>query len=142
MLKFNLAPCVPLCMTLQLYMLISGLRLSQFNADKVVAPADPTQKTLTNFLISGDASRESMVDSSSMSSIVNDHHFMNDTETGFSMGSHEACSYGGRDLLDSSHFPDLEDNNCAIDNNDGEMQKFHEPLNDQNGNKVCENLKD
>nr|POF21882.1 hypothetical protein CFP56_57150 [Quercus suber] len=113
-----------------------GLRLSQFNTDKAVAPADPTQKTLTNFLISGDASRESMVDSSSMGSIVNDHHFMNDTETGFSMGSHEACSCGGRDLLDRSHFPDLEDNNCAIGNNDGEMHKFHEPLNDENGSKV------
>ncbi|KAL4615236.1 hypothetical protein ACB092_07G109100 [Castanea dentata] len=113
-----------------------GLRLSQFYADKAAAPADPTQKTLTNFLISGDASRESMVDSSSMGSIVNDHHFMNDTETGFSMGSHEACGYDGRDLLDSSHFPDLEDSNCAIGNNDGEMQKFHEPLNDENGNKV------
>lgn len=67
---------------------------------------------------------------------------MNDTETGFSMGSHEACNYDGRDLLNSSHFPDLEDNNCAIGNNDGEMQKFREPLNDENGNKVCENLKD
>ncbi|KAK9987014.1 hypothetical protein SO802_031965 [Lithocarpus litseifolius] len=57
-------------------------------------------------------------------------------ETGFSMGSHEACSYDGGDLLDRSHFPDLEDNNCAIGNNDGERQKFHEPLNDENGNKV------
>ncbi|KAL4607326.1 hypothetical protein ACB092_09G165300 [Castanea dentata] len=97
-----------------------GLRLSQFNADKAVAPADPTRKTLTNYLISGDAYRESMVDSSSMGSIVNDRHFMNNTETGFSMGSHEACSYDGRDLLDSSHFPDPEDNNCANGNNDGE----------------------
>nr|XP_023889283.1 DNA polymerase kappa-like [Quercus suber] len=61
---------------------------------------------------------------------------MNDTETGFSMGSYEACSYDGRDLLDCSHFPGLEDNSCAIGNNDGERQKFHEPLNDENGNKV------
>ena len=67
---------------------------------------------------------------------------MNDTETGFSIGSHEACSYDGRDLLDSSHFPDLEDNNRAIGNNDGEMDNFHEPLNNENANKVCENFKD
>ncbi|GMY38694.1 DNA polymerase kappa [Fagus crenata] len=113
-----------------------GLRLSQFNADKDVAPADPAQKTLTYFLIPGDVSRKSIVDNSSMGSIVNDHHLMNDTETGFSIGSHEACSYDGRDLLDSSHFPDLEDNNRAIGNNDGEMDNFHEPLNNENANKV------
>jgi hypothetical protein len=116
--------------------------LSQFNADKDVAPADPTQKTLIDFLIPGDASRKSIVDNSSMGSIVNDYHLMNDTETGFSIGSHEACSYDGRDLLDSSHFPDLEDNNRAIGNNDGEMDNFHEPLNNENANKVCENFKD
>ncbi|KAJ0077811.1 hypothetical protein Patl1_37416 [Pistacia atlantica] len=39
-----------------------GLRMSQFNEEKVGAPADPTQKTLANFIMSGDASRKNDLD--------------------------------------------------------------------------------
>jgi hypothetical protein len=110
-------------------LLISGLRLSQFNKDMVGAPSETRQKTLTDFLISGDANRKSTSDNSSLGSIVD---------------SHEICSYEGRegrDLLDGSDLPDLEGNH-TISSNAGGMEKIYEPLKNETANEVCENFED
>jgi hypothetical protein len=74
------------------------------------------KKTLTHFLISGDSSRKSNSDNSSLGSIVD---------------SHEICSYEDRDLLDDNHLPDLEDNHTIM-NNAGGVEKTYEPF--KNGN--------
>ncbi|XP_062178105.1 DNA polymerase kappa [Alnus glutinosa] len=100
-----------------------GLRLSQFNKDMVGAPSETRQKTLTDFLISGDANRKSTSDNSSLGSIVD---------------SHEICSYEGRegrDLLDGSDLPDLEGNH-TFSSNAGGMEKIYEPLKNETANKV------
>lgn len=100
--------------------------MSQFNTDMVGAPSETRQKTLTDFLISGDANRKSTSDNSSLGSIVD---------------SHEICSYEDRDLLDGSHLPDLEDKH-TISNKAGGMEKIYEPLKNETKNKVCENFRD
>lgn len=100
--------------------------MSQFNKDMIGAPSETTQRTLTDFLISGDANRKSTSDNSSLGSIVD---------------SHEICRYEDRDLLDGSHLPDLEDNH-NINNNAGGMEKIYEPLKKETANKVCEKFKD
>ncbi|XP_041010624.1 DNA polymerase kappa [Juglans microcarpa x Juglans regia] len=113
-----------------------GLRLSQFNEDKVGAPSDTTQKTLTDFLLSRDTSRKLVGRNGSLGAIIDDHRFMNDTETGFPIDSYEIYGYNGRDLLDSNHLPYLNDNNHAISNKAGEMGKMHEPLNNETENET------
>ncbi|KAG6710772.1 hypothetical protein I3842_05G018900 [Carya illinoinensis] len=113
-----------------------GLRLSQFNEDKVGAPSDTTQKTLTDFLLSRDTSRKLDDHNGSLGAIIDDHRFTNDTETGFPLDSHEIYGYNGRDLLDSNHLPYLNDTNHAISNKAGEIGKIHEPLNNETANET------
>ncbi|XP_027361380.1 DNA polymerase kappa [Abrus precatorius] len=72
-----------------------GLRVSQFNVDKGSAPSDPTQKTITNFITSGDPNRNC-----SSFPVATDHDFVSDTETD----------------LDSS---DVDYHSCTIWKNDG-----------------------
>ncbi|CAK7330157.1 unnamed protein product [Dovyalis caffra] len=70
---------------------LMGLRVSHFNEDKIGAPSDPTQKTLTNFIVSGDSS------------------------------SHELLHYGIRDPVDSNNQRDLDVHHCtSIDNVEAE----------------------
>lgn len=107
--------------------------MSQFNEDKVGAPSDPTQKTLTNFIISGDASKKSMGDHNSLGSEISDHHFMNETENGFSTDTHETCHFKFGGLLDSNY---LDDNNHTESNNVGEMERVLESLHNGTAEKV------
>lgn len=92
-----------------------GLRVSHFNEDKGVIPVDPTQKTLTTFLISGDAARKTVDDRDSLGSDFIDPHFVNGSETALSLDSHE-----------SNHLPDVDENNCIARKDAWEMEKIHE----------------
>ncbi|XWS39862.1 hypothetical protein CRYUN_Cryun18bG0090900 [Craigia yunnanensis] len=103
-----------------------GLRVSHFNEDKGGAPVDPTQKTLTTFLISGDAARKIVDDESSLGSDFSDLHYANERETVLSLDSHETCHNEFGDPFQSNHLPDIDDNNCISRENAWEMEKIHE----------------
>lgn len=118
-----------------LYCLLLGLRVSHFNGDKNGGPSDPTQKTLTNFIVSGDVSRKNLGDQSSLGSDASDQHFMNNVETAFSIDSHEIQHYGIRDPLDSNNLQNLDDQPCTFSNN-VEVEKIDEPLSSKNADKV------
>ncbi|XP_012093124.1 DNA polymerase kappa isoform X2 [Jatropha curcas] len=107
---------------------LMGLRVSHFNEDKVGTPSDPTQKTLTDFIVSGDASRKNM------SSDCSDQHFMGDIEEAFSTGSHDIHHNEIRNPLDSNNVEDLDDRHFTISNN-GEAEEVHESLS-SDGNTV------
>ncbi|KAF2320881.1 hypothetical protein GH714_031560 [Hevea brasiliensis] len=111
-----------------------GLRVSHFNEDKAGASSDPTQRTLTNFVLSGDASRKTMGGRSSLGLYCSDEPFMDDLETSFSTDSHDINHYETRDPWDSTNKQDLEDHHCTFSNNI-EAEEAHESLsNDIAGN--------
>ncbi|KAJ0077814.1 hypothetical protein Patl1_37413 [Pistacia atlantica] len=112
-----------------------GLRMSQFNEEKVGAPADPTQKTLTNFIMPGDASRKNVGDDNCLGSDVSDHHFMDDKETSISLGIHKRSHCVFRDSFDNKCVPDLDDNYHRCTYNVGEAEKIHEPSSDETAEK-------
>ncbi|KAL5788073.1 hypothetical protein ACOSP7_005022 [Xanthoceras sorbifolium] len=114
-----------------------GLRVSQFNEDKVGVPSDPTQRTLANFIMSGEASRKTVVDPSSMGSDISDHHFMDDQETSFSLG-HDTIPDEFRDPFENNCVPNQNDINHTFSDNVGEVEKTHQLSSSEtagNGNK-------
>lgn len=100
--------------------------MSHFNEDRKGAPPDSTQKTLTNFIVSGDASRKVMDNHSSLGSDISVPYIMNDDETSLSIGTHETCSYNGRDNLNCNFSLQLDDSNFTFSNDADQMEKFQE----------------
>ncbi|KAI4298561.1 hypothetical protein L6164_032107 [Bauhinia variegata] len=90
-----------------------GLRVSQFNEDKFLAPSDPTQKTITNFIASADAIRNS----SSVLPDVTDHTLVSDIETDLSDDRRQTCIYDFRDRFDANHSFDADQYSCTIREN-------------------------
>ncbi|KAF6139067.1 hypothetical protein GIB67_010793 [Kingdonia uniflora] len=91
---------------LPLSLRLIGLRVSHFNDEKV-CPADPTQKTLTNFFIRG-GDAEIMCDSISLGPYVSDrHHHMFDTEKGLPIDTSTSCLSDSNQLDDSWNFSDF-----------------------------------
>ncbi|XP_061354489.1 DNA polymerase kappa [Gastrolobium bilobum] len=90
-----------------------GLRVSQFNGDKCGVTSDPTQKTITNFITSGDANR-----TCSSFPDVTDHDFVSDTETDLSIDSRQTCQHDSRDPLDGIHSLDVDYQGCTVRKND------------------------
>ncbi|XP_027193460.1 DNA polymerase kappa isoform X2 [Cicer arietinum] len=91
-----------------------GLRVSQFNGEKSGATADPTQKTITNFITSGEANRNN-----SSFSDVTDHEFVSDTETDLSIDGQRTCQLDCRDPFDGNHSLDVNYQSCTLWKNDG-----------------------
>ncbi|KAJ6948827.1 DNA polymerase kappa [Populus alba x Populus x berolinensis] len=114
---------------------LMGLRLSHFNEDKIVAPSDPTQKTLNNFIVSGDLSRKNLDGPKSLGLDINDQHLMNNMEGSFSIESHELQHYGIRDPLDSNNLQDLNVHHCTYTDS-VEAEKIHEPSSNNIADKV------
>ncbi|KAF8410226.1 hypothetical protein HHK36_002749 [Tetracentron sinense] len=110
---------------LPLSLRLIGLRVSHFNDDKHLH-ADPTQKTLTNFFISGDASGKVTGGNNSLGSDI-DNDLLFDTDTGLLINGHEISlsdidyKYDSGDQSYSNQLPDLECeptmiNDCEIEN--------------------------
>lgn len=97
--------------------------MSYLNENGNGAPPDPTQKTLTNFIVSGDASKKVMDNCSSLGSDISNRCFVNDDEISVSIGSHETCP-DHRDRLDCIHSSKLGDNNFTISSDADQMEKF------------------
>ncbi|RHN53241.1 putative DNA-directed DNA polymerase [Medicago truncatula] len=79
-----------------------GLRVSQFSGQKCGATPDPTQKTITNFITSGEANRKN-----SSFSDVTDHDFVTDTETDLSLDGRHTGQLDSRDPFDGDHSLDV-----------------------------------
>ncbi|CBI22452.3 hypothetical protein VitviT2T_003660 [Vitis vinifera] len=115
---------------LPLSLRLIGLRISHFNEDKDGHLSDPTQKTLANFIISGDASGKNVCEHSLLGSDTSDSHFMVDPENDLSIDNHETCHYVSEDLLDSNLLSDLDHCNFNLSNNSGKIDNNNElPLN-------------
>ncbi|KAL2349542.1 hypothetical protein Fmac_003542 [Flemingia macrophylla] len=92
-----------------------GLRVSQFNGDKCSATFDPTQKTITNFISSGDVNRNCC----NSSDVVADHDFVSNTETGLSIDSRQTSQLDWRDSVDANHLSDVDYQSFTVWKNDG-----------------------
>lgn len=68
-----------------------GLRMSQFSDDKNDVPSDPTQRTLSNYVIPGGPSRK-INDTMQSGSEISDSAFSVDTDGDFPTDSLESCS--------------------------------------------------
>ncbi|KAL7002905.1 DNA-directed DNA polymerase [Sarracenia purpurea var. burkii] len=115
-----------------------GLRMSQFNEDKDVTQSDPTQKTLTDFILSGDAVGRNIDYHIVFGPDRSDDHFTTESKTGLPVDNPEIYHNDDWDPLDSNRTPDAKNCNCLLSYNNGEMNKSNVSLNDESkamGNK-------
>lgn len=99
--------------------------MTQFNEDKIRAPSDPTQKTLSNFITSGDASKKTVGDQNSLGSDINDDYLIDEKETSVSLDLSETNHYEFRDPFYDNCLPDLDDDNRSFSNKISEVEKIH-----------------
>uniref|UniRef100_A0A2P2Q3U8 UBZ3-type domain-containing protein n=1 Tax=Rhizophora mucronata TaxID=61149 RepID=A0A2P2Q3U8_RHIMU len=104
--------------------------MSHFNEDKADAPSDPTQKSLTKYLVA-DVSGKPLDDQNSLGSDVSAQKFMNDVETSFSVDSHKMHHYE-RDPLDGSDLQDPNDPSSII----CDIKKVYKPLSNRSAEKM------
>ncbi|KAK2974476.1 hypothetical protein RJ640_018641 [Escallonia rubra] len=110
-----------------------GLRMSQFSEDKDGAPSDPTQKTLSNFVLSGDSCGKNMGDGLSCDLHVTENLSTINTET--TMNFHETC-YDIRDPSDGNQISDHSHNTYTSNNDSHEMEIISGPLSSASKRKV------
>lgn len=112
--------------------------MSQLNEERDGVPIDPTQKTLTNFIVSGDASSKELDDQRSVGREAHDisDYSVNNEKSDYFIGSHETC-HSHRDHLDSNHSSELDGDNCTIGGNAAQLEKFHNPSGDVTADEVC-----
>lgn len=106
------------------------MRVSQLNEDKDGVPTDPTQKTLTNFILSGDTFMKDVDNQRSVGSETSDG-YTNDEKSDFSFKSYEPRD-NHRDHLDHNENSDK----CAFNNNPDSTENFHNSVNDPTSDKV------
>nr|XP_011457874.1 PREDICTED: DNA polymerase kappa isoform X3 [Fragaria vesca subsp. vesca] len=113
-----------------------GLRVSHFEEDKG-ASSDPTQKTLTDYLLSGDASRKTMGDQISLDSDSIDHRSMHVEESCLFKETHETypCDHG--DPLDGNDCSHVDDLKCTLSGTSEEKEKLDESTSNLSSDKVC-----
>ncbi|PON74817.1 DNA repair protein, Rev [Parasponia andersonii] len=114
-----------------------GLRMSHLNEERDGVPLDPTQKTLTHFMVSGDASGKDVDEQRSFGHEAHDisDYFVNKEKSDSFTGSHET-RHSHRDHLDSNHSSELNGDNCTFDSNAAEMETFHNPSSDVTADKL------
>ncbi|PSS19256.1 DNA polymerase [Actinidia chinensis var. chinensis] len=110
-----------------------GMRMSQFSEDKDGTPSDPTQKTLSNFIVTGDATGSNMDDRTPFGSDLKDEHFRTQLKASLPIDNHKLCHSDFRDPLESSEIPDAGNCNCIL-SYDGEMKKCDGALNKSKAN--------
>lgn len=108
--------------------------MSHFRDDKDGSPADPTQKTLSSFIVPGDANGNNVDDHISFVSDVSASILEVNKETGLPIDNHELCC-DLRDQSDSNQI--LEHNRCTLSDNSGEMEKSCRPLSNESKDEVC-----
>lgn len=109
--------------------------MSQFNEDKDGNPSDPTQKTLSNFIIFGDATGRNMDDQTSFCSDFSDDHFTTERRT-VSVDNHEIHQNDLRDPLESNGIPSANNSNDVLRYYENELEKNHGSLDNKSEAKV------
>lgn len=109
--------------------------MSQFNEEKVIAP-DPTQKTITNFIVPLEANKKNGVDQSDSVSENNDSSFMCDIETSSCAGIYETAHYDLIDPSESRNLLVLDQGNGSLSNSAGELKNENDSLSVEVANKV------
>ncbi|KAM7479104.1 hypothetical protein LguiA_027317 [Lonicera macranthoides] len=112
-----------------------GLRMSHFNEDKDSSPSDPTQKTLSSFIISGGTFGKSLGDLS-VSSDASDNLSKINTDTDLSINSHATHCYDSRDPSDSIPISDRNHNKCTLKINSEEMEASHRTVSNESIDKI------
>ncbi|KAK3011924.1 hypothetical protein RJ639_010502 [Escallonia herrerae] len=112
-----------------------GLRMSQFSEDKDGAPSDPTQKTLSNFVLARDSCGKNVGDGLSCDLHVTGNLSTINTET--TMDFHETC-YDIRDPSDGNQTSDHSHNTCTSNNDSHEMERISGPLSSASKRKVID----
>ncbi|XP_021717127.1 DNA polymerase kappa-like isoform X2 [Chenopodium quinoa] len=112
-----------------------GLRVSQFSEDKG-GPSDPLQKSITNFVIVGDASRTNILNGNVSRLKAEDNCFPN--ETGDDIVACDHSAYVRKDVFNSDQFSDFSYNCCSVNNNTSDLEQIdvqesagveaHEPI--------------
>ncbi|KAH7863232.1 hypothetical protein Vadar_015058 [Vaccinium darrowii] len=109
--------------------------MSQFNEDKDGNPSDPTQKTLSNFIIFGDATGRNMDDQTSFCSDFSDDHFTTERRT-VSVDNHEIHQNDLRDPLESNGIPSANNSNDVLRYYENELEKNHGSLDNKSETEV------
>ncbi|XP_047317305.1 DNA polymerase kappa [Impatiens glandulifera] len=79
-----------------------GLRVSQLNLGKDIIPSDPTQKTLSSFILSAETCQNEIDRNMSMGSDISDQRFIDHEETCVPIDNHEICD---KDLESDEFLP-------------------------------------
>lgn len=101
-----------ICVSITKIFLLLGLRVSQFNGDKCSAAPDPTQKTITNFITSGDVNRNC----SSFPDVA-DLDFVSDAETNLSIDNRQTSQLDWRDPFVGNYLSDGDHQSCIVQKN-------------------------
>ncbi|KAI3445883.1 hypothetical protein Pfo_002548 [Paulownia fortunei] len=95
-----------------------GLRMSHFSEGRKGVANDPKQKTLSNFIVTEDASGRGLGDQALSESNINDDTLTIDRETSFSSDAHEPCE--SIDFVDTYQMPDLDHTDTRHYHNEAE----------------------
>lgn len=109
--------------------------MSHFNEERDGVLLDPTQKTLNNFIVSGDASSKDVDEQRSYGNATSDYIVNHEKSDSF-IDSHETRHTQGN-CLDSNHSSEPDDDNCTLASNAAQVEKFHNPSSDVTADKVC-----
>nr|GLL23758.1 DNA polymerase kappa [Ipomoea trifida] len=112
---------------------LMGLRISQFMEENV-GPSDPTQRTLSKFIVQGDASGKNADECLPLGSDVSDNAFTHGTHTDFPTNSGETISWDLRAPTDNQQISDPNDRCCIYSE---ELEKRPKPQNDELEISVC-----
>ena len=100
---------------------ISGLRVSQFNEEKATA-LDPTQKSITNFVVLGDALQNNICSSGGLGLSVKGDSFEN--SNGGDVNSEQDPDYVRKDVFNSDQLSDFSFSSCSVNEHVTCMEHF------------------
>ncbi|KNA24699.1 hypothetical protein SOVF_012800 isoform B [Spinacia oleracea] len=104
-----------------------GLRVSQFSEDKV-GSSDPMQKSITNFVIVGDASEPTIHNRDSSKLKAKENCFPNENGDVLAACDHRS-TFVHEDVFNSDQFSDFCHNNCSLNENTSDVEQNNMPLN-------------
>lgn len=113
--------------------------MSHFNGGEDSHLIDPTQKTLANFIISGDSSGKTVGEHGLLGSDTSDTHFMVDPENDLSLDNHETCHYVSEGPANNNLLSDLDHCNVTLSNYSENIDENNEPLLSRSVDKVLGN---
>lgn len=109
--------------------------MSQFCDEKNSALSDPMQKTLSNFIVSGDSCRQSKDNNVALDAEISDDTFAVDRGSDFPTDNYDSCEL--RDPRSDSHGFDFNHDDYLLQHNDAETVGNSDFGNNNFAEKVC-----